>query len=135
MKILVAAAMAAGLSACASTSPAGEAQKTQGVAAPSSASASAGSGWVSLGDGRMHDAGEAPKGLHVKGTLKDGVFEASSGVEGDGALATEGQPGWLELKTGKVHSDTEAVPPMKPYIKGFRAPDGTFAPSSREVVK
>jgi len=125
--------------ACASTSPGGEPQKTQGVTStpgePAPTAGAASSGWVGLNDGKMHAAGEAPRGLHVRGSMKDGAFEASGDVEGDGTLATEGQPAWLELKTGKVHSDQEAMAPMKPYVKGFRAPDGTFSPSSRTVVK
>ena len=138
MKNFVAAALVAVCLACASTTS-GEAQQTRGVTAtPGQAAPLAGavsSGWVGLNDGRMHAGGEAPRGLHVRGALKDGAFEAAGDVEGDGVLATEGQPSWLDLRSGKVHSDQEAMAPVNPYVKGFRAPDGTFSPSSRTVVK
>ena len=99
-----------------------------------SAAAGAGAGFITLSDGKVHSAADAAAGFFVTGNLKESSLEPSGDVQGDGTLATEGQPAWMELRTGKVHSDQEAVAPQKPYVKGFRAADGSFAPSTRTVT-
>jgi hypothetical protein len=90
--------------------------------------------WVSLQDGKVHTAPEKPAGLFVAGTVVEGAFQASGGVQGEGAIAAAGQPGWFGLKGGTFHSDVEGKAPIKPYVKGSKAADGSFSPASRDVT-
>lgn len=126
MKAILVSAMVL-IGGCATTTAPAEAKMEQG------APKTTGGGFVSLADGKLHAGADTPTGFHVNGTLRDSTFEPSGDVQGEGALGTEGQPAWMELKTGKIHGDQEAMAPQKPYVRGFRAADGSFAPSARTV--
>lgn len=92
-------------------------------------------GYLLLRDGSLHvDDGAPISGLYVRGVLRDGRLAASGNVEGDGPLGDAGQPGWLELADGSFHGDQTARVPFKPYLRGYRTPDGEFRPATRTVV-
>jgi len=107
------------------------------VAAAPTASAPAADrpGYLLLRDGSLHvDDGTPVRGLFVRGTLRDGRLTPVGDVEGEGPLGEAGQPGWMELADGTFHGDQTARPPFKPFLRGFRTPEGEFRPSSRGVV-
>ncbi|MBN2361214.1 MAG: hypothetical protein JXR83_17295 [Deltaproteobacteria bacterium] len=92
-------------------------------------------GYLLLRDGSLHiDDGTPIAGLHVRGTLRAGRLQPAGGVEGEGPLGEAGQPGWMELADGSFHGDQTARPPFRPYLRGYRTPDGEFRPSTRTVV-
>lgn len=88
--------------------------------------------YLLLSDGSVHE-GHAPDGLYVEGRSDNGQFLPEGHVQGEGALADGGQPGWLELRDGSFHGDQTGRPPFPPYVKGYRGPDGSFRPSTRQV--
>lgn len=90
--------------------------------------------WVSFADGKLHMAPEKPTGLYVGGAMVNGAFQPASGVQGEGAIGAPGQPGWFDLKGSGFHSDVEAKAPIKAYVKGARAADGSFSPATRDVT-
>jgi hypothetical protein len=82
---------------------------------------------------RSFDKVRKPYGFHVAAVQNGNDLQWVARVEGRGKLCTGGSD-WLNLNDGRIHSGASDVKPNGPYIQGCAATNGTFTPSSTEVL-
>ena len=92
-------------------------------------------GYLWLADGTVHLASEGePAGLFVAGSIEGGRFVPEGDVLGLGPLGATGTSGWLELLDGNFYTDGCGHEPLRPFVVGTMQTDGTFSPTSRQVI-